>query len=277
MIEYLTRRVSELENKMIESCNQPVTSEKYDTAIAQLQRKISNIETNLKEVKAMSYATTLINKPPPALPGASLPQTSTPIKGKPTTSTENSSKRKPKPRPPFHPDRCLVITGLSLEQFKSLNQDTIRIEINKQFGPTMIDFINAYKPQSENPKYMLQLSDPKPNTIDDMIQSWNQNSLGGSTLRRTIKPPEHVGMAKGVPLFIDDITLAEDVKNSYPTASVYRLKSKEGNRLRTVKVTFSTKEDLDHALLSGLLLSSQSTLVRVETPYNVSKIITHDA
>lgn len=58
----------------------------------------------------------------------------------------------------FQPEKCVVISSSQAENIRSLKQDTIRHVFSKQLGPIMIDNITPYKFQSENPKYMIQLS-----------------------------------------------------------------------------------------------------------------------
>ena len=170
----------------------------------------------------------------------------------------------------FNPEKCVVIENIPESALPSINQDTIRSEICKMFGPTMIDIVNRYKPNSTNPKFIVQFADS--NVIDNIVTNWS--SLLGTSVRKTIKPNLHIGMAKGVPLSITDEELSTQVNRAFPRSTTYRLKA-QGNPLRTVKINFDTEEQLFKACNEGLLIDSNNLLVRIEKPITRSPAVNH--
>ena len=190
-------------------------------------------------------------------------------------SSENrqdpSSKQKEKFQnsKPFIPERCLVISDLNKENLTNINQDSIRRTIGQEFGPTMFDMINRYKFNSSNPKYIIQLSNP--DKLEHIVANWKPHLLGGSSIRRTLKPNPYVGMLRGVPTSISDEQLSTELYEKFPGASLYRLRSKEGTLLRTVKIEFSNKEQLNKSMSDGIILESEQVLLQVELPYSQTK------
>lgn len=166
----------------------------------------------------------------------------------------------------FDPMKCMVITGISSEQYPHLNQDRIRRAITGEFGPIIIDIVNRYKSQSSNPKFIVQLGSAQ--DVDKLVDGWKSELFGGSAARKTITPILNppIGMVKGVPLDIDDDELAKDIKTAHPNSSIYRLRASNGNQLRTVKVQFKSEECLNKAIAKGLTLQTSNLLLRVELP-----------
>lgn len=168
----------------------------------------------------------------------------------------------------FKPERCIVIGDLNKETANLLNQDIIRRTISQKFGPIIIDLINRYKHNTTNPKYIVQFADPT--VIPTILSGWDCHTLRGTTVRRTITPTpnSHIAMARGVPLDLSDDDLAAAADDMYPGCSTYRLRSKTGTPLRTVKLEFTTREERDGAIQNGLKIDIHHLLLRVELPYN---------
>ena len=110
------------------------------------------------------------------------------------------------------------------------------------------------------------------NVIDNIVTNWS--SLLGTSVRKTIKPNLHIGMAKGVPLSITDEELSTQVSKAFPGSTTYRLKA-QGNPLRTVKINFDTEEQLFKVCNEILLLVSKNLLVRIEKPISHSPAVNH--
>lgn len=168
----------------------------------------------------------------------------------------------------FDPKRCVVIDNLTPEVAKSLNQDTIRRAISEKIGPVFIDLINRYKHNSPNPKFIVQFTEPT--VIPNIIDKWDDNTLLGSTVRKTVPPtPKNcLGMLRGIPLDINDEDLTDAVLATYPGSTIYRLRSNTGTLLRTAKLEFPSRELCDKAVKEGLHLEDHHLLLRVEPPYS---------
>ena len=91
--------------------------------------------------------------------------------------------------------------------------------------------------------------------------------FGGSNVRKTIKPNNIIGMIRGVPINIKDGDLEIVLRELDTGATVYRLKATDGSPLRTVKVTFSDKKQLNKLLVEGLTVAKYNMLYRVEKPF----------
>lgn len=171
--------------------------------------------------------------------------------------------RKDKGTVKFDAAKCIVIHSMETEHYKKLNQDSVRRELSTKFGPIMVDLINRCKPNSSNPKLLVQFA--KESLVDQIISKWDATLFGGSEVRKTIKPNTLIGIMKGVPLNVD---VKEIKSTTHGVCDIYRMKMSDGTLLRTVKVTFTELEHLDNALSEGLLLEGHNILCRVEHPHN---------
>ena len=169
----------------------------------------------------------------------------------------------------FQPNKCVVICDIPKEKIVAINQDIVRKELNTKFGPLMIDIVNRYKFHSATPKFIVQFADAS--VIPSIIDRWDSTLFGNSSVRRTIKPCNNIGMIRGVPLDLSEDAIYNDIKDAYPNASLYRLKSNDNKPLRTVKITVNDEESLKHMIKTGLLVKSMNLLLRVEMPYSTSK------
>ena len=98
--------------------------------------------------------------------------------------------------------------------------------------------------------------------IGNIITKWESTLLGGTSVRKPIKPNHNTAVLKGVPTDLSEDQLLTEIGKSYNNiASIYRLKSKP---LHTVKITFETKQQLEHAIKNGIALHSVNLIVRVE-------------
>ena len=235
-----------------------------------LNMKVSPIESEVKKladrVKTNSYVSAtrtsisqMAPKPQSGFKGN--------VSSQGNTTPQHQQKKTPRSNIVFNPKRCIVITDITKEEVHKLNQDIIRATINAHFGPTMIDLINRYKFNSNNPKYIVQLA--KEDDIDKIVDSWDETLFGGSHARRTIEPQNlPTGMIRGVPIDLEDETLNNDIISQYNNAKLYRLRAPDGSLLRTVKINFATEAELNSAIQKGILLHSRNTLLRVEAPYS---------
>jgi hypothetical protein len=138
----------------------------------------------------------------------------------------------------FDPEKCLVIYDTNNSMLPSLNQDTIRIAICKEFGPTIIDHITPYNWNISKPKqckFMVQIPDDRQRKT--ILENWKEQ-LFSSKIRCTIKPPQHIGVVRGVPLNVTDDDILHDINENFRAVSVFRFKNKDSKPLLTVKVQF---------------------------------------
>lgn len=210
--------------------------------------------------------------------GSNSKQVSTHVPPKKITNLSQITTPKPAVRslpanPPtqsFEPTKCIVVSSTNNEkdEFRSLNQDQIRRAISTDYGPIIIDSIRRYKFNTANPRYIVQLGSAS--DVDILVEKWKTGTLGGSSIRGTIKPSESfVGMMRGVPLDIDTKSIQSSVDDSYRHTNCFRL-SKNDNPLRTVKITFANSCDLTKAIETGITLSDYNMRFRVELPYSAS-------
>ena len=170
----------------------------------------------------------------------------------------------------FKPDHCVVVSCTKAENMRSLNYDKIRHTLSDHHGPMMIDHITRYKFQSENPRYMIQLS-----RIEDasrVVNEWVAGSFGGSTARLTIKPDsgDSTGMMRGVPLDISESVIQQATENVYKGSTAVRL-VKDNRKLHTIKISFANNVMLEDALKNGITIPSCNMIFRVEHPYPLTK------
>ena len=122
-----------------------------------------------------------------------------------------------------------------------------------------------------NPKFMVQFS-----TVamkDEVLKNWNNENLGGSKVRNPIKDPKlsHVGYAKHVAVDMESEDIDEALREQYPGSTHERI-AKGGKNLETVRVTFSSEEQIEEACFTtGLWV--QSTCVQGESPYSVHTVL----
>ena len=84
---------------------------------------------------------------------------------------------------------------------------------------------------------MVQFSTEK--SVDIVVSKWDRSLFRGSAARKTIKLNTTIGMIKGVPLNIPDSDIESDIHKLENAATVYRMKTRDGSCLQTVKVTFT--------------------------------------
>ena len=174
------------------------------------------------------------------------------------------AKRPPRPTDPaFDPSKCIIIHS-EHKDFSQVSHDNVRAAIAATIKkPVQIDIINRYKSKSDDPKYIVQLADAS--LIDNIITMWESTLLGGTSVRKPIKPNHNTAVLKGVPTDLSEDHLLTEIGKSYNNiASIYRLKSKDNKPLHTVKITFETKQQLEHAIKTGIALHSVNLIVRVE-------------
>ena len=166
----------------------------------------------------------------------------------------------------FIPEKCVVISG-KCENIRQLSRDTIRHTVCANHGPLLIDNITPYKFSSEHPKFIVQFSSV--DVAKRVADGWKNDSFGGSSARKTIKPDENinVGMMRGVPLDIADDIIQQSIGEVFAGATIIRL-LKDGKKLRTIKVKFVNSEMLDIAVKNGITITSCNMMFRIELPYS---------
>ena len=103
--------------------------------------------------------------------------------------------------------------------------------------------------------------------VEKGLTNRKAGSLGETWVCGTMLPNEiPTGMMRGVPLDIDPVDIAQVISSKYKNLTCQRL-SKSDNILRTVKVTFASREDLSDAISNGVLLPVHNMRFRLELPY----------
>lgn len=256
-----------------------------EITVANQSEKISSLEANLNTLMTSTMERVLENIQ--KIPTISTEPSIKPLKtfsealsgtnkevGNTNSTKQFTNLKSPSPKPKeqtkqintlFKPNQCIVV-NLSSESplVKNFDQDIIRKNINQTFGPTIVERITRYKLTSDKPKMMLQLTSQA--TAEKIVGAWRASLFGGSTVRLTISPMKQNELSllvKGVPLTISETALQEETETYYPGCNVFRFK-KDGQILRTVKVTFEQKEHLDEVLSKGFMLRSENMLFYVE-------------
>lgn len=275
LVQQLVSRIENIESKLSNSQHDPAVQ---DSLLA-LTRRVETIESRPKQTYK-DVASTVTSAQRATGPLAHTNTQHPPNNHQPTEHKRSNITNRPSDPPAnrhinFQPEKCLVLSNTSNtnpDQFRKLNHDIIRRTLSNNHGPLIVDMINRYKFNSANPRYIVQLSSEE--DVTTVISDWKPDSFGGSTARRTISPNaiDHVGMARGVPLDIEDSTIKEVIDTVYAGSTFERL-LKNGNPLHTVKVTFSDATQLTTAINKGLLINSCNMLFRVEPPYSTSRNI----
>ena len=238
--------------------NSQVINTTNNQKLTELAEKISKIEQHNK----MSYSsvTSSITSNQPAVQNTS--STNSTPHSTPHTSSQRAVNRV---TTEFSPDRCIVISSNKADNtnIRALTQDKIRHTLGANHGPLMIEFINRYNFRSNKPKFLVQLASKQ--AVNDVISNWKIDSFGGSEVRSTIKPNDGLlqGMAKGIPLDIDDDTIKSALDEQYPGSKHTRLVKNE-RQLRTVNIHFVSSEMKTQAVNKGLLIKSYNMLFCVE-------------
>ena len=269
VVHQLTQRIDNLEHRLSSVNNKDSCINSLDENLTTLTERISKVEHSLKRSYRDATKTGLLpNAVNAGVSASSNPQQHANLKlvnATSKSSTVNKTSIK------FEPEKCVVISGTHAEDFRSLKHDTIRHTLSANHGPIMIDKINRYRFQSDNPKYMIQLSSVE--AVQKVVNNWNADSFGGSAARATIKPDNNIstGMMRGVPLDIAEDTIQQAVESVYTGASTVRL-SKDNKKLRTVKITFKDNDMLTTAVKNGITITSCNMMFRIERPYTTTDV-----
>ena len=242
-------------------------SEETPTMMAQICARLEVIERDQKEIKS-TFGAQIAGAIRKAQIGASptsesskqnnqnvqplanaQDQSLTPSRGWETMKTTNYKKSSIKHQSEeFRPENTLVIYDFA-EQAQS--DRVIRQLISKASTHAVVKYIN--RTGERNPKYMVQFSTAA--MKDEVLKNWNNENLGGSKVRNPIKDPKlsHVGYAKHVPVDMESEDIDEALREQYPGSTHKRI-AKGGKNLETVRVTFSSEEQIEEACLRGVSL-----------------------
>lgn len=161
------------------------------------------------------------------------------------------------------PDKCVVVEDFAPDQ-NLAKDDQVRREIGKYHNFAIIDRIMRYGVDKN--RLMVQLSTEE--MAKEIKEKWSADAFGGSTCRSPMKKNSQeqvVGIAKGVPLDVDDEQIKDDILKVYPNSEINRLKKGEAKKpLRTMKIIFANEKALQQATKNGILLECCSIRVRVE-------------
>ena len=120
--------------------------------------------------------------------------------------------------PVFDPSKCIIIHS-EHKDFSQVNHDHVRAAIAATIKkPVQIDIINRYKPKSDDPKYIVQLTDTS--LVDTIITRWESTLLGGSSVRKPIKPNHNTAVLKGVPTELSENELQTEIEKSYKSYQI---------------------------------------------------------
>lgn len=162
----------------------------------------------------------------------------------------------------FQIEKVAIIENITSTE-KANSDDKVRREIGKHIDKIIIDRITHY-PHKKN-KLMVQVASEEMRNL--IIEQWKPEVIfGSSNIRLPAKQIKNtVGVAKNVPLDMDDDDLKDDLDKLFSDTTYIRMtKGPTKQRLRTVKIYFKTSEDLTKAIEGGIKLASQSQYVRVE-------------
>ena len=144
------------------------------------------------------------------------------------------------------------------------NQDKVRKTINTEFGPTVIELVNKYGFKTSKPKIMVQLKSRE--IAQKICENWKKSLFQDSTCRLSIDPQEqkvNTVIAKGIPLDADDAEVIHDIKSNDKDAMIERL-YKDGKKLRSFKIKFSSDHFFQESMKAGISLPSINILCHVE-------------
>ena len=90
-------------------------------------------------------------------------------------------------------------------------------------------------------------------------------------MRGTILPSEiPAGMIREVPFDMSSNAIEKAVSDKYCNATCHRL-NRNDSQLRTVKVTFTNKDDLADAISNGIIIPDFNMRFRLELPHSTNK------
>ena len=144
------------------------------------------------------------------------------------------------------------------------NQDKVRKTINTEFGPTVIELVNKYGFKTSKPKIMVQLKSRE--IAQKICENWKTSLFQDSTCRLSIDPQElkvNSVIAKGIPLDAEDAEVIHDIKSNDKDAMIERL-YKDGKKLRSFKIKFSSDHFFQESMKAGISLPSINILCHVE-------------
>lgn len=163
----------------------------------------------------------------------------------------------------FEPLKCAVIYDI---ETPAKGDDEIRRAVGRCVPKACIERI--IRTGERAPKYIIQFL--RAEMAQKVIEAWDIRSLGSSKIRAPTKEPPQtpiIGFAKHVPIDIEEHDIANSLTKSFPEATSHRL-TKNGSKLRTLKITFRTETQLTEAINHGLLLEKESLCVRIEKANN---------
>lgn len=162
----------------------------------------------------------------------------------------------------FQIEKVVIIENITNTE-KANSDDKVRREIGKHIDKVIIDRITHY-PHKKS-KLMIQVATEEMKKL--VVGQWKSEGIfGSSSIRLPTKQIENtVGVAKGVPLDMDDDDLKNDLDQLFSDTTFIRMtKGPTKQKLRAVKIFFKSPEDLAKAIEGGIKLASQSQYVRVE-------------
>ena len=147
----------------------------------------------------------------------------------------------------YDPEKTVIIQGVKKKEFLVSTGADLKRQLGKLFQ-FRIKIQTAQKTMRGNLQYQLSTSED----AKRIIAEWEASFLGGET--RATSPSTgklYEGALKDVPIDIDDTTLQELISKTYTGVICKRL-NKQGSPLLTVKVTFTSEQDLQDCIEHGV-------------------------
>lgn len=255
-------------NKQLETEVKRITKDNHQL-MTTLGPRIGKIEAKLDQCSTNQWDNPLHFHSPRNTAAPTLPNTSSTLV-KPNTTPQttnpppNAKVNRSKEYISFDHTKCVVISSnKNRTGLWKIPHNQVKREVGKCCGNVIIDRINKTGKSSQN--LMVQLASEV--MVNQVLDSWKGENLGGTTVRKTQKESaeENVwGVAKGVP---DDMTqdvlqTAAEENNASLATRMYKSKQGQKITLKTIKVKFNTRNDLEAAIKAGITL--EHVHVRVE-------------
>ena len=183
-------------------------------------------------------------------------------------TNSNRVTKPPQSDPEFDRTCTVLIYDININHYKTLKKDCdIRKTIFQINRHIVIDTITRVG--IKNPKLLVKLRTPQ--MADNLIKDWRSSCFTQSKVKinpisKGVTHTTTHGMVRGIPKHITDEEINRDLHLCYPQAKASRLISKQGP-MNLVKVIFSSREELEHAIIHSLWLEDIGLNCSVEVAH----------